>query len=113
MPITVDFLSVVHHPPDGSLHLIPVKSQEAGILEMMQTQEHNKSLDAPDGSYPLYVNSRTQDTSVEPSGTRSPPLATGVVQSAVVTALATCASLMVVRTSTVRRVRAVCVPSGV
>ena len=45
----VDFLSVVHPPPDGSLHQIPVKSQEPGTVETMQTQEHNKSLDAPDG----------------------------------------------------------------
>jgi hypothetical protein len=76
----VDFLSVKHHPPDGSLHLIPVKSQETGTVETMQTQLLNKSLDAQDGLYPQYHNSRIQDTPVEPSGTRSPPLSTGVVQ---------------------------------
>jgi len=49
----------------------------------MQTQEHNKSLDAPDGLYLQYHNSRTQDTVVGPSGVHhlvTPPLATGVVQ---------------------------------
>ena len=109
----VDFLFVVHHPPDGSLHLIPVKSQETGTVETMQTQLPNQSLDVPDGLYPQDHNSRTQDTLVEPSGTHSAPLATGVVQRPMLHTLASCSSLMAIRPPTISRIRNVFVPSGV
>ena len=80
----------------------------------MQTQEHNKSLDVPDGLYPQFLNYKTQDTSVEPSGTRSPPLATGVVQSAMLHTLALCTLLMAASAATPSRAStAVFVPSGV
>jgi len=67
------------------------RSVETGTIEMMQTQEHNKSLDAPDGLYLQEHNSRTQDTVVGPSGVHhlvTPSLATGVVQSTMLISLA-------------------------
>ena len=73
--------------------------------------------DAPDGLYLQYHNSRTQDTSVGPSGVHHlvtpPPHSTGVVQRAIATGLAACTSILVTRTAPVRRLRTVCVPSGV
>ena len=68
----------------GSLHQVLLKSLEPGSVEMMQTQEHNKSLDAPDGSYLLILNFKIQDSFVEPSGTHSTAHSTGVVHSAMV-----------------------------
>jgi hypothetical protein len=76
----LEFYGLFHH----SVH----KSQEPGTAETMQTQEHKQSLDAPDGLYLHPHNSRTQDTLVEPFGTHSPPLPTGVVQSAMLLTLA-------------------------
>jgi len=74
------------------------------------------SLDAPDGLFLLVDNSRTQDTSVGPSGVHhlvTPPLTTGVVQSSMLMTLAACTLLMVLRTTAIRRMRTVFVPSGV
>ena len=56
---------------------------------MMLIPGLNKYQDAPDGLYQQYHNSRTQDSSVGPSGVHhlvTPPLATGVVNSLATTA---------------------------
>ena len=89
------------------------KSQEIGTQEMMQTQEHNKSLDAQDGLYQLVDNFRIQDILVELIGIRTPPRSTGVVQRAIAAAHGLWPSIMVSRTTAVSRVLAVSVPSGV
>ena len=72
----------------GSLHQAPVKSQEPGTVETMQTQQHNKSLDAPDGLYQIVGNYKIQDILIGIFGGLTPKIATtGVVQSAVPAAL--------------------------
>jgi hypothetical protein len=47
---------------------------------MMQTQEHNKYQDVPDGLYLQVPKCKTQDILVELIGTHFPTLPTGVVQ---------------------------------
>ena len=92
------------------------RSVETGTQEMMQTQEHKKYQDAPDGLYQQYQNSRTQDISVDPSGVHhlvSPPLATGVVHRPKHMTLASYAFLMVMGPAPVKPTRTVFVPSGV
>jgi len=63
--------------------------------------------------FQLLDNFRTQDTFVGPSGTLTPPLATGVVQRAVLITLPSCALIMVMRAASVRLSLTVFVPSGV
>ena len=83
---------------------------------MMLIPEHKQYQDAPDGLYPQYHNSRIQDIAVGPSGVHhlvTPSLPTGVVQSSMVMPLGSWALMLVMRSSTLSRVRAVFVPSGV
>jgi len=80
---------------------------------MMPLQPQLIVLQQPDGLYPLLVNFGIQDIVAELIGTRSPPLPTGVVQSTVAAPHGLCASLMVVSSTTLRRILAVSVPSGV
>jgi len=60
------------------------RSQEPGTIEMMLIPLLKVSLDAPDGLYQQYHNSKTQDIAVGPSGVHhlvTPSLRTGPVVS--------------------------------
>jgi hypothetical protein len=90
MLLKVDFLFVVLVVLIGSsLHEVQ-KSVEAGTLEVSQTQEHNKSLEVPDGSYPLVRDFKIQDPFVELFGIRSLPKATGVIRLSMTSAHGVC-----------------------
>ena len=65
------------------------------------------------GLYLLVDNYKIQDILVELIGTRTALLTTGVVQSALSAPLALCASLLVLRTASLRLTRTVFVPSDV
>ena len=83
---------------------------------MMLIPEHNKYQDAPDGLFLQYHNSRIQDIFVDPFGVQhlvTPPLATGVVQSAMLIPLAACTLILVVRIPAISQILFVSVPSGV
>ena len=93
------------------------RSQEPGTQEMMLMPEHNKSQDVPDGLLLQETNYNTQDIVVGPSGVHhlvTPPLATGVVQRAMLFTLSTGPFILVILSSTaVRLLLFVSVPSGV
>ena len=58
------------------------RSQEVGILELMLVPLLKVFLDAPDGLFPVWHNSRTQGIPVGPSGVRhlvTPLLTTRVI----------------------------------
>ena len=83
---------------------------------MMLIPGLNKYQDAPDGLYQQYHNSRTQDSSVGPSGVHhlvTPPLTTGLVQRSMLVALAAWTLVLVMRSAPTSHTRPVFVPSGV
>jgi hypothetical protein len=77
----VDALFVGRGEHFGLLHQQAVKYQEIGIVEPMQTQEHNRYLVVLDGLYPLAYNFKVLDMSVELFGIRSLLLITGLIHS--------------------------------
>jgi len=80
---------------------------------MMPLQPQLIVLQQPDGLYPLAVNSRIQDIVAKLIGTRTPPLPTGVVQSAIAPTPGVCASILVMPPTAISRLLTVSVPSGV
>jgi len=79
LSLKVETLSAEHRVLHGLYLHFPVKSPEVGTIEMIQTQEHNKYQDAPDGLFQLVHNYEIQDTVVELFG-RALLHTTGLVQ---------------------------------
>lgn len=110
----VDILFAKIRELDGLLLQVPVKSQEAGIREMMQTQLLKVSLDALDGLCHLADNSRIQETHVELIGIHTPATpGIGLVQMPTASTHILLKWIMAARAATLRHLHDVSVPSGV
>ena len=74
----VEYLYVNLEELDGSYRQTLLKSQDPGIVEMIQIQERSRCLDALDRLYPLVAKSRIHFILVELIGI-TPPRSTGVL----------------------------------